>query len=1779
MKRTRTLRKTKTSSRRGSTLVIVIAMLGLLAFMGMVFFTFAAQERAASEYFSEAAKAQYQEPEDVWPHMLEQIIVGAPENYRGSILYSPTRRHSMVRNLVGTDIYPHTGDRIEVGYNGAGFPEVTSTPLADPANDPAGVTFLDFVDSPAARAGVMLRNTPAPDVDYTYPDINNLFLAYKGWAVRRNQNGTQTQVPVIIPSFFRPQYMRQAASSAAGSYSLGATRTFGTDTPEVRTNPHWAHAYDAPANPGNPPTASNVTPLNRDTVLFPRRTFRPHPAHVAGVTDTGVVVRRYLTDGEATTLGIAAGGFPFLPKDDNGNGIRGDLGIWTASGDLAYELDVDNDGDGVKDGIWIDLHFPMQEMTDASNNVRKYVVLYSTTIYDLDGLFNVNVHGNLAGLPKTYQTTDALGNTVTENHTLKTAAAAGFISNNYLSRSHHGLGPNEINPLWGLKRSSAIATTAEEHMFLHFGAAPTNPLEQANLEWTWLMMGRGVYDNTKYSVTRDIMTGQITSIGGTLDLTQVIGGRWGDKQFLFNSLEKTAPLLQVVDLPRPGRAGDVYESLTAGNISFGGRNGVDDNQDATEGEVVRNGSEIIRRPFGQPLSWSGKGRRTQVDYPVFNPATGQFSVATAPQVFGAGDPLLPIQMRDTASLGAAQWPGYLQYGAASTMSNTVPVRHTFGPDNTANGSNAAFVVGGKDDLNHQPIFDELFEDPLETIFDQDLADRVRDGIASIGDLIALQWNESPTNQLANSRDPISQHLLQLAPHVFDLGSDNREMFTTYSNTLRYIAMQRSTTRRAWEYSADSDGADPDNNGFPNGDGNLEFPPRFGAVQIFSALDPFRPQVRRLLTNEAGEQRDLVGALPLSINHLLDVDRTDETPANGTPAFLRYMQRSGLRFRALTEHPHVSQTATTASEIVVDAATAITLELPGPSDSDTNTVANEADVAFPPQTVAQQEFWARRDRQQLARDVYVLLYTLGGAEQSGTSIRDYSGTNDPGATVGTVLYTHEQLRRMAQFAVNMVDAMDTDNVITKFEFDKNLGDGWNLDDDPCSAEFPSSAAVTVTGKGMYPEDSIERGIVFGVEAQEIAFSEVLALVSPKITSANHLATLQNDSVSTRHHLFIELQNMLPNTLNLATPASINKDTGIFRIARFDRPVIGAQLALQDQPTAAITLGKDAGTITGGDVFTIATASDANVISSDFFVDYNLDGTYELIAPDVAAGTLPTTGTVISDPLATELKPRCDLDLIHPDHSTSRYTLTDSGQAVVTTAGAFLSTLKKYAGNQPMIDLYTGPRLTGGGFEEPAAMQDGFDLVIQRRLNPHMPSLANTSGQTVDVNPWIEVDRIRVFFTDFGLADGDLAAQIQNHLSSNVVSHERSEPLNDFTRQVFPTPTVDTDFRYNSVGNDFNVTRLTYPAKPRDEDPMSATPNPLVRQQLWQPHFDRSFASAGELLSLPVFGPNLVTQRLEYSRRAPFQQVQGITPSLNNISGSAAMFLWPDFDETTLTSTENDNRWYRLFQFVEVPSRVHRMLGNYLAQSRLPGKINLNMIRHLEVFAGLMDDPALADVDNLRTASPFLSERAAAGGHDRWFEFVQERDGGIVGGYYDPTPALPNSGDETFDFHIPGVPDSQPFRSFGYQDQENPVNDSGINQTILRTLNADRIDPDGGTNRNWLEVGTNAQHKAPPNSSTALERHQILTKIMNNTTTVSNTFIVFATAAYFEAYEDPATGFIRVGGRMDLDAADNQNPGWQQRAVFVIDRTEAFNAFDRGTGDFDWKRLIKAKATIE
>ena len=1734
--------------RRGSTLVIVIALLGLLAFMGMVFYTFAAQERASAEYFSEAAKAEVDEPPNVFDHMLRHVISG-PGNRpseRGSILRSPDRHHSLVSSLVGSDITPHNGDAIRVIYDSG-----TGRPIVDQNFDGTadGVDWLDMVDSPAARFGNENRGVarPAPDVDFTYPDINNPWLAYRGWAIRDNGAGVPPgspryeRVPVIIPSYFRPQYMKFSNSNAFGGQN-------------VLTDFDWA--VDASDR-------TTRTSTDRD---YSRRSFRPHALHIAGFGADGTTpVYRYLNDVEAAAFGIASGGFPFLPEDDtnsgNGTTVRGELGIWTGSHPGVYELDADNDGDGINEGIWMDLHFPMQEYTDGGGNVIKYVVLHSVTIYDLDSLIDLNVHGNLAGLDRN------------ANFRTLASAASGpgnVLENRFLSRSNLGLGPNEINPLWALRTAVPAVGDPRFVQFLgHYTATPNNDLEQANMELLWLLTGRGDYDTSGV-------------------ISDILPGRWGEADRLYNAINGSA---LVANLPRPGRADNAGASVSSGiryggNLTTAGRNGFDDNQDAREGEATGINGRL--KAFGTPMDYAGTGRSHNGLVTGYDQATQRFNIS------GTSDPRLPILHHDTGSAGPERWLGFNGYSITRDVVTTVN-RYMF-------GQNGIFDNASGDDLISNPFFDALFEDPLETIFDSELALNTFDQIFTPEDVPSLQISTSDFASIASGA--VATRMNELSPVALaQANADVRERFTTLSNSLRKFMykhhlgadMRLGTADdgpRAWESNADSDGADTNNDGLPDGDGFLEFPPVFGAPGSnppFSATDPFRPQVRRLLTAEIGENRRSPGQLPLSINHILDVERNTQTPPENSPQFLQYMQRAGLRFRPLTDHPDASEGNTVLNETVLPTWTTTT------------------PVAFPPQTVGDREFWARRDRQKLARDIFVLLYTTGGAQLADRAnaadfrIKDYTQVNDPNAAEGLSLYTHQQLRQMAQLAVNLVAAMDADNVVTRFEYDKNLGDGWNLDDDSITddgfvALGPGDAGyAAATANGMYADDSLERGVVYGVEAQQLAFSEVHGIRSPEITADDHEATPYDDQTGIRDFCSIELQNMSPMAVDLATSVTSTAATAVWRLSRYDRAGNTDPLQTALLPDRAIAFMSHVdNVIDGGGRFSVGAASDTSLATSAFFLDVgnvgtgNFDGTYELISPDANLATLPTSINQSGSGDPAYATPLFDLDLVHANHNMP------ANSRFIEVGGPFMDAIQNYGGNEAFggtVDQYNG------NFD-PSVANGGFDLVIQRRMNPNLPSLNETD------NPWIEVDRIRVLLRNFNLADGDTPGQIfdpsgpSGHVT-DIQSEERSEPLSDRTRQL-SAASASQPYRFNSIKGDIAAA---------DNDMLGVNVSKIGGQfNLWQVHFDRDYASPAELLNLPIVGPNLLTQRLERMRFPAFQQAfpdpnntaSGSDPQL--ISSAEAMFLganFPDQVPTPLPEEDaRDNRWYRMLQFVEVPSRVHRMLGNYLSLERLPGKLNLNTMRHMEVFAGLIDSPLFANTDGDATTVPFLRDfthlNAGAdltptkvhwsgnlsgddvlnvvGGaqiQDRWMEYLIERDG--VTSTYDPI-----GGQLSAAFIIPGTPNSNPFRSLSHS--LNLRGDNALNQTLLRSMASDRFDSDLTTNRQWLEVGGHNRHRQPDLRSSSMQRHQILSKVMNNTTTVSNTFVLFSTAAYFEAYDGDPSGLIRVGGRLDLDG-DGDATNDQQRAMFILDRTEAFRAFDAGTGDFDWRRLVKVRTTIE
>ncbi len=111
------------------------------------------------------------------------------------------------------------------------------------------------------------------------------------------------------------------------------------------------------------------------------------------------------------------------------------------------------------------------------------------------------------------------------------------------------------------------------------------------------------------------------------------------------------------------------------------------------------------------------------------------------------------------------------------------------------------------------------------------------------------------------------------------------------------------------------------------------------------------------------------------------------------------------------------------------------------------------------------------RQLLARHLYVLMMTISRELDSSTTAKSfatYGDTLSPAVPVSS--RERYRARRLAQWAVNVVDYRDPDSILTAFEYDENPFDGWGVDGNLLTTTEPN------------------RGVVWGVENPELVFTE-------------------------------------------------------------------------------------------------------------------------------------------------------------------------------------------------------------------------------------------------------------------------------------------------------------------------------------------------------------------------------------------------------------------------------------------------------------------------------------------------------------------------------------------------------------------------------------------------------------------------------------------------------------------------------------------------------------------
>jgi len=171
-----------------------------------------------------------------------------------------------------------------------------------------------------------------------------------------------------------------------------------------------------------------------------------------------------------------------------------------------------------------------------------------------------------------------------------------------------------------------------------------------------------------------------------------------------------------------------------------------------------------------------------------------------------------------------------------------------------------------------------------------------------------------------------------------------------------------------------------------------------------------------------------------------------------------------------------------------------------------------------------------ERQMLARDIFLTALTL---------VDPYSMTTAEGKA---------KTRQLAQWAINVVDQRDPDNIMTAFEYDENPFDGWTVD---------NSLATT---------EPMQRAVVWGMERPELLITETLAFHDlltddeadelPDVDGQEFgdLSSTKDDDLDQpmkpRGAFFVELYNPNPSnpaanadTHDLDVQAGTNVDRGI------------------------------------------------------------------------------------------------------------------------------------------------------------------------------------------------------------------------------------------------------------------------------------------------------------------------------------------------------------------------------------------------------------------------------------------------------------------------------------------------------------------------------------------------------------------------------------------------------------------------------------------------------------
>ncbi len=400
-------RSSQRPPRRGVLLLVILALLAMFGMVAVTVVVVASQARLAAEAHQRLDEV-IEPPEKLAHAGLMQVLRGS--HNRGSAI-GP---HSLLENVYGNNWVAGSTGGFQVWNGNAAYPDrhliSTSAALgADAARRRVGAV-LTMTDGPARGASSRIVHYDAAGgvfvlLPFPGQTVSGANVLVHGQVVAGNYfisgvpfsgagfgwNGSQVTDLALRPG--------NAANRVAG----------------VQANVD----YDAP-DFQNMLLAAQFTDINGNVLQVIPSLHRP------------ALVRYWQNRG-----GAAQPEYILRPMHGSFNGSNTAFNAaW--SGVLAGSTnrwDVDNDGDGIADSIWVDLGFPAR----SSPGGRMVKPLFAILCVDLDGRLNVNAHGSLAQVNQ-----DPWG-TIGNYYAMPAPSTGQQFASGALSFRGQGYGPAEVN--------------------------------------------------------------------------------------------------------------------------------------------------------------------------------------------------------------------------------------------------------------------------------------------------------------------------------------------------------------------------------------------------------------------------------------------------------------------------------------------------------------------------------------------------------------------------------------------------------------------------------------------------------------------------------------------------------------------------------------------------------------------------------------------------------------------------------------------------------------------------------------------------------------------------------------------------------------------------------------------------------------------------------------------------------------------------------------------------------------------------------------------------------------------------------------------------------------------------------------------------------------------------------------------------------------------------------------------------------------------------------------